>query len=554
MILFIFIAAFALFFPINWYYYEGDHIRIIKAVFISIYKTITMFTGSGDFDSIIDATAGLGEFIRDFYRIIFAVVFFIAPILTFGFVMLFFKNTRARVKYLFSFRKNVYVFSELNAKSVILAEDIKKVDKNSAIIFTGVDKNNESEWYERASDLKSIIFSFDITSLKFKKTRKNKKLRIFLFTEDDETNLSQFEEVYKKVKDLDNAEIRYLAMTSQSGLAISKNKERKVKIYRINYNSFFIYRYLYEKGTAIFDNTVAERDGKKVISIIIVGVGVIGKLLLKAYVWYAQMYGYYLKINAFDSDGLIEEKLAHECPELLDPRFNKQEIFGDAQYDITIHSGVSAGTREFDEELKKIDDASFVFVSMNGDEKNISAAIDLRMQFERIGLHPVINAVVNSDKEEYFKNATNFKGERFDVSFIGDYKDLYSYKSIIANDLEVDALNRHLRFMSEESFWAYEYNYCSSCAAAIHAKAKVHCGIVGADGTEGELTPSELEDIARLEHMRWNAWMRGEGYVYSGSPDPNSRKDLAKMHHDLIPYGALNEGDKDKDVKIVTKN
>ncbi len=41
--------------------------------------------------------------------------------------------------------------------------------------------------------------------------------------------------------------------------------------------------------------------------------------------------------------------------------------------------------------------------------------------------------------------------------------------------------------------------------------------------------------------------MRAEGYVYSGSPDKTSRDDLAKMHHNLIPFDELSEEDKRKD-------
>ena len=54
----------------------------------------------------------------------------------------------------------------------------------------------------------------------------------------------------------------------------------------------------------------------------------------------------------------------------------------------------------------------------------------------------------------------------------------------------------------------------------------------------------------RLEHRRWNAYMRSEGYVYSGSPDKASRNDLAKMHHDLVDFSRLTEEEKKKDSRV----
>ena len=62
-----------------------------------------------------------------------------------------------------------------------------------------------------------------------------------------------------------------------------------------------------------------------------------------------------------------------------------------------------------------------------------------------------------------------------------------------------------------------------------------------------ELTEEERDLLERLEHRRWSAYMRSEGYVYSGSTDASSRDDLAKMHNNLAPFDDLSEEDKRKD-------
>ena len=84
-------------------------------------------------------------------------------------------------------------------------------------------------------------------------------------------------------------------------------------------------------------------------------------------------------------------------------------------------------------------------------------------------------------------------------------------------------------------------------------EARIKCGIPGADKATGELTTEERNIIEVLEHKRWNAYMRAEGYVYSGSTDKSSRNDLAKMHHDLVDFETLSEKDKRKDSNVGNK-
>ena len=125
--------------------------------------------------------------------------------------------------------------------------------------------------------------------------------------------------------------------------------------------------------------------------------------------------------------------------------------------------------------------------------------------------------------------------KKYDIHSIGDIPSTFSEKEIISSELEQEALRLHKQWGDEADFWRYEYNYQSSTARAIHLKAR------------SNLSGQAANRSGITEHKRWNAYMRSLGYTYSGSGDPSSRNDLAKLHNYLIPYDQLSASEKLKD-------
>ncbi|MBQ8696559.1 MAG: hypothetical protein IJ519_02460, partial [Clostridia bacterium] len=278
-----------------------------------------------------------------------------------------------------------------------------------------------------------------------------------------------------------------------------------------------------------------------------------GTEMLKSLSWFGQMNGYRLQVDAFDMDPLAEDRFMALAPELMSRKYNGVEIAGEPYYKINIHSGISVDTATFAREISKLRRATYVLVALGDDDKNISTALMLRMYFERLGIHPTIQAIVyNSQQKNALRGIRNYRGQEYDIDFIGDLESYYSSEVIINSDLEADALKRHMKWGAEDEFWTYEYNYRSSVASAIHMKARKACGIMGADKREEELTVEERDNIEVLEHCRWNAYMRSEGYIYSGSKDKASRNDLGKMHHDLVDFASLSDEEKRKDSSVGT--
>ena len=552
----IFLSSFCMFMPTYISTAEISLLGYVRAVLLSAFNSMTVFAFGCEFENVAGNMICCPEWLNIIYQVWISFIFVFAPIFTFGFVLSLFKNVSAYLKYLYCYFNDAYVFSELNDKSLALAGDIKANKPKVAIIFTDVFEDNEENNYEliaEAKKLGAICFKKDALVIDFKKHSKNKLISFFTIAKDENENLDQSLKLIDGHRGRDNTNIYVFSTQIESELLLAAIDKGKVKVRRINEVRSLVNRILYENGQIIFDKAGECSDGNKCISAVIVGMGNHGTEMLKALTWYGQMDGYRLKINAFDKDRLAEEKFTALAPELMSSDYNGVYVDGEAQYEISIHSNMDVQTVSFVEKISEITDATYVFVALGNDDININTAVNLRMYFERLKIHPVIHAVVyNSQRKKALQEIKNYRGQQYDIEFVGDIESSYAEKVIIDSELEEDALKRHLKWGKEEEFWTYEYNYRSSMASAIHMKARIKCGIPGATKNEEYLTNEERDVIEVLEHRRWNAYMRSEGYVFSGSKDKSSRNDLAKMHHDLVDFSSLTEEEKRKDGSVGT--
>ena len=354
--------------------------------------------------------------------------------------------------------------------------------------------------------------------------------------------------------DRDRTEFYVFVSGSEGELILADLDKGKIKVRRINESRALVNRYLYERGKVLFDTAKPLQLKEKEIHVLIAGLGRYGKEMLKALAWFCQMDGYRLHIDAFDRDRNARDKLSAECPELLSEEHNGVFDKGDAEYKITIHENIDIYTDNFSKIINRLGTVTFAFVALGNDSENAKAATYLRTLMERQNEHPhIVSVLRDSNINKGMQDVHNFRGQKYDIEFIGAIDRTYSDKAVIGSDLENEALKRHLKWGDEESFWKYEYNYQSSIATTIHTRMKEYCGIKGTGKKEEELTDEERSILEELEHRRWNAYMRSEGYIYSGSLNADSRNDLGKMHHNLVPYNLLSDRDKRKDSKVTTE-
>lgn len=538
-----------------------DPLQNVNSLLLSLYSAICCFVVNGDYSIIFEYVKS--DPLAPFYISLTLVLMVLAPVMTFGFVISFFKNLSAYAGFLCCYFKDVYVFTDLNERSLALARDLKQKHPKIGIIFTDIFCANDDEIFELqqgAKNLGAISFRKDVAAINFRLHSQKYQLWFFSISDDESNNLSHALQLAELYKDVPNSHLFVFTTSAESEviLASVQNREdrgdesdesdKEMKIRRVNPIRSLITHTLYDEGIELFRQARPMENGDKLISAVIVGLGEYGTNMVQSLAWFCQMDGYHVQIDAFDQDPLAEDRFLGLCPELMDEAHNGISIPGEAEYRIRIHAGLNTETKSFADQIMTLTETTYVLVALGSDEENLKMALRLRMLFERMKIKPVIQAIVyDSNKKKALIGRHNFRNQPYDIAYIGDLESSYTEDVIIDSEIEKEALQRHMEYKKAWEFWGYEYNYRSSIALAVHAKMRRLCQIPGAGKKEKELTDEERHTIEVLEHRRWNAYMRSEGYIYSGSHDPASRNDLAKMHFDMVPFAALSEEEKRKD-------
>lgn len=603
----IFIAAVVFFYPLCREYIivnneATDGGYWFASLWASMQFAFRLFILDGELFWIFDLTNEFGAPIsiladpatRDFYTRVGSVLYVSAPILTFGFVLTFFKNIFAKLTYSLLLAFPTHIFSELNEKSLALAADIKRNKLFSLIVFTDItDKviEDNMELVEDARMLGAIMFNKDFDSIKFSGLLP-RKLFFYLISEDEPKKLRHAKVVIENY-DRKNVELRLFSPDIRSELLIASLNSKKMRVIRMDDIQTLIYHNLYTHGKMLFDRARSVGENKdKVISAVIVGLGQYGKEMLKALTWFCQLDGYKIKITAFDSDENAEEKFKFMCPELMHEDYNCQEIDGEPYYEISIVGGIDVTTPDFRKHIEQITDATYIFVCLGNDEINLKTAADIRSICESVdyvgnGRKPDIETVIYDSRlastvrttwetlaANEIKGVTKSNSQKnpgaYNLLVTGDLDSFYSVATLIDSKLIDAGFNIHykysLKYAAEElkkisekskikhhkavkklkdesgrSFWKYEYNHNSSIARAIHRQLRIEMGLYPDIDNWEELSHDEKVVVANPEHIRWSAYMRTKGY------SKGARNDLGKRHNNLVPTNELDDDALEKD-------
>ncbi len=388
------------------------------------------------------------------YQTVLIVLHVIAPLFTIGITLSFFESKFASAIYrIRSCFRESHVFSDINERTLCLAESIYSSKKKCVFVFIG-DAEQLEEQRDFAKRVRAVGgYVLDVPPSEVKHTL-GKTRTYYLLGADSSTNLKNAIHLYEKYDKVGGEKIKvWLYSKDEISSVIFDNLDEKLDIRLINeerliamglMQSYPLYRGI--------------KNGKLVF--LLIGAGHIGLEILKNTLWCSRFGdGIDTEFHVIDLNAdLAASKLEKACPGLAE------------QYNIKFYNA-DVETLAFTEALNKIA-PTYVVATLGQEQRNIAACTEMRRLYGFDNGFPLIHVLIDNEDTatmilknlhisdwSFSKEGKKFQKKElcsFDLLPFGSYFETYS----------------SIRFSK---------GYYDALAMAINA---VRCGITSVDGSQ----------------------------------------------------------------------
>ena len=296
-------------------------------------------------------------------------------------------------------------------------------------------------------------------------------------------------------------------------------------------------------------------DNTEKLDILIVGFGRMGQEVLKAISWTGCFPNTDTHIHVISRNGIKNgEQLLSECPELgvdllHEHGFETPEDGGvqlNKAAPIYYYSTETKGP-EFDKIIRSLVHCRYIVVSLGDDSASLNCALNIYRLIMRERhlkdssiMLPEIHVRIREDENLKLFSAADTGSAFGAIKQFGSDEDIYGADQISESELEKMAVEAHRIYLEQKGLKdkaesSYEYlrqsEKNSSQAAGLHALYKLHFIKKVAAERRKESEPFDIEEsrkvfetlvpyeerdrIANWEHIRWQAYMRTEGFVHA---------------------------------------
>ena len=285
------------------------------------------------------------------------------------------------------------------------------------------------------------------------------------------------------------------------------------------------------------------------LHVTLIGSGSISEEIFKTIFWCGQMADYHLNIHVLSKNaGDMEMRIRDDCPELFASCEKKNpilKVYADDGNDMFAPPYASC-------DFKTVTDAEFLsnypendlnqtdyyVIALGEDKRNIYVADMLAKEVQRRNMdsgkdrHPVIVPIIfDPQLAEAVKKTDPGKYCPYMIPY-GTLYDRFNYMNIFMDDvteqsLGTDDLYNRYNLQKQKDRIQDEYRYWSNDTRSIHAPYKLYSltrlhnmklnPVFGQDyqckGLEIKNGDSNDMILAWMEHRRWNAYLRSQGFV-----------------------------------------
>ncbi len=370
----VFVSLFFLFYPYT------SAVNKPFAVPLSIFQVISSATVGSDPIAVVSVlTEGYDVPFIGVYQAIIIVLHVIAPLFTLGITLSFFANKFSAISYrIRSGSRDSHIFSDVNERTLCLAESIHAADKKSLLVFIGDTEKLEErrEVFERIRKIGGCILNVMPTEIRhsLKRTR-----TYYLLSPSEEDNLKEAISLFDKYDKIGGDRIKiWLYSNDDTASVIFDNLDERIDIRLVNeeylvalelMRSYPLYRGI--------------KNGRLVI--LILGAGNIGMEILRMSMWCSCLgENVETEFHVLDIDA---EKTARRFEKLCPGMAEK--------YSVKFYSA-DVETSEFGDVLGKVE-PTYIVATLGDEGRNIAACIEMRRMYGFDGEFPLIHVLVDRD-------------------------------------------------------------------------------------------------------------------------------------------------------------
>lgn len=571
--------------------------RFVVGLYYNVQEQIDLSAGNTLFDSLIHAlqsfsmdedytmytTAGKAAFDSWFgapwgsvYGSVISVLNVCAPVLGGALLLDILTNAFPHIRLYLSPFTHKFVFSELNAGAVTLAEDIMRgekyreilpfhVKRKPLLVFTDAYTDETSEYYTellaRARKLGAVCIRTDLLHLSLYRSH---SVDYFLLDEDVMSNVSALVTLLEET-----GEGKYRWPSGK------KNDSFATRIYvfvrdtleedmvtavlrKKNCPDHVMVRAIHEyKNAAI--NLMHEaplflpllsldkgQEEEKELTVTVFGDGAIAKEVVKAVFWCGQMEHVRLHLHVLGEHAdKLRKNLETECPEMLESCDPASELLTvcPLQADSVKNPPYCAELTFTDMEVEELllqtgsavwEDTDYYVVALASDQKNTELTEKIRLLTERLqaqkknGQHKIIAPVISGAKTGEVLRLSHPADEEPYILPFADLESIFSCQNVFLSRFAEGAGKNACLYdqTMQKKEQKDTYSYWANIARAVHGIYKLYSlGLVdSAEVTDkgsctvhekkaAGITQKQADELAWLEHRRWVAFMRTQGFI-----------------------------------------
>ena len=465
------------------------------------------------------------------YKGVLLAMLIIAPLFTVGITLSFFSDKLNRVLYRIrsAFRPS-YLLSEINERTLCVAEDIARKNKKAVIVFAVGADNGETDArsLDRIKAIGACVIGDDIVHIAH--STKHER-NYYMLCADGSANLDAGLRLYQKYNGKPTSGVNmWLYTKDEISEVIFDHLYETFNVRLINEESLIARRLVTD-----YPLYNAVQDGK--LSVLVVGGGKIGVEIIR---WVTAC-------TCLGDDVQAELNVIDRSADLIKGTFEKASPGLIDKWNIRFH-GADVGTANFTGILKSIK-PTYIVLALGNENLNIETAIYIRRIYKFTGDLPHIHCLADHKSIEkqilpnlcvtywdYDKETARYTSElvcSFDIKPFGSYEDIYSDLRIGATYLDCLAVAHNafyrgiteiderytpdlLRDLYNQVIFFKDY----SDGFAVSVSYKLHLmGLELIDDGEGDLTLLEsrlkqsMPCLRAHEAKRHEAYMRGSGWT-----------------------------------------